>query len=121
MRAACNATCPVQPPSYKFNFNDYSGLLYQNQWAYVCCLQYTVAYFTSGFSLLSVAAASSSSVAFDALFNYEILNLLILLVTISIALGMVVFALERNYNTAFSRLGGAVYWSVTTMTTVLPR
>lgn len=93
----------------------------ETPWNEVCCLQYTLPTFNSGFSLLSLASPPlHSSSTLKALFSIDVLNTgaYILLIAIAVGWGIALVEWFGGGNPGFRPLHSGVYFALTTLTTV---
>ena len=88
---------------------DYSdvGMGYEAQG--VCCLQYSVSYFSSGFSLLSTVVQSKVDVV-TTMSNSGIINSVLTLISGAFAAGWLFWLIEGGVNDRFTGVETGVYW-----------
>ena len=120
-RATCTASaCPALSPSaliVEFPTSDYGQPAYLARQDQICCIEYGVPYFQSGFSLLSLAQPLPTSVV-EAIVNVEVLNAGTPVVVALFSYGFLMTCIEwRGNRRMFTGIWAAAYYaSVATAT-----
>ena len=125
-RSTCTNACPPVPPSGNFDalfanadYSDgYSSGSGPQLHAANCCLDYSVAYFsTTGFGLATRAVGSSSTV-YTALLSAQVINIGLVLVMLVMVSGWLMVCVEHQVNPELDTVAAGIFLAVTTTSTV---
>ncbi len=111
-RAACPASCPdtAAAPLPVMDEADYGSAAYLSRLENICCIEYGLAYYKSGFSILSLVTNHADSIM-AAILSIEVLNAATPVLIAIMVYGTAMWLLERPVNRAFSTQTNGIYYA----------